>query len=543
MRRGAAARPLVAGIALSVALGVWGTGAGAQQVAAPELVAAACALPREYLVRIWRGVDPSRSAELLVVPEEPNFLGTNFPHSGPWNYLQRVPLLWYGPGVIPAVGAVDRPVTIASIAPTEARLLGFGFDAPDGRALREVAQAAPATPPRLIVTLVWDGGGRNVLDAWPDAWPYLRSLIPRGVWYERATVGSSPSITPATHATIGAGAFPRRTGQVDSEFRLGPFITRSGALGPGLLMRPTLADLYDRAMGNEPEVGVVASVTWHLNMMGHGAMWGGGDRDLAVLRGSTEDEGAEGDAWNLQGKNRPFYRFPSYVNRLPPISAYTRRLDQQDGALDGRWRDNDIAQLRDGWDTPARVPYQTRVVEEVVRREGFGDDDVPDLLFVNYKIIDHVGHVWSANGVEMGDTVAWQDRGLRELVRFLDRAVGRGAWAGVTADHGHQFDTGVSGGFGVPPRELQADLTAAFDGDGDPREAIELVRTSQVYLDLAELRENGHDVEDVARFVLRYTKGQVQPGLPPDQADDRVFAAAIPTADLAALPCLAGLGP
>ena len=47
------------------------------------------------------------------------------------------------------------------------------------------------------------------------------SLIEHGVWYERASVGSSPSITPATHATLGTGAFPMRTGQTDAEFRLG----------------------------------------------------------------------------------------------------------------------------------------------------------------------------------------------------------------------------------------------------------------------------------------------------------------------------------
>src|SRR5439155_6884601 len=138
-----------------------------------------------------------------------------------------------------------------------------------------------------------------VLDAYPDDWPVLRSLIPQGVWYEHATVGSSPSITPATHATIGTGDFPMHTGQVDAEFRLGGDLVRAGALGPVLLMQPTLADLYDRAMGNTPLVADLASVTWHLNMMGHGSLWGGGDRDIAVLRTATggTNEGAEGTTW------------------------------------------------------------------------------------------------------------------------------------------------------------------------------------------------------------------------------------------------------
>ena len=92
-------------------------------------------------------------------------------------------------------------------------------------------------------------------------------------------------------------------------------------------------------MGNAPIVGDLASVTWHLNMMGHGAMWNGGDRDIAVLRISEDtNEGAEGTAWNIKGKNEPCYRFPEYVNQLPESDAYTDALDRADGAADGKWR-------------------------------------------------------------------------------------------------------------------------------------------------------------------------------------------------------------
>ena len=147
-------------------------------IAAPApgaLANAACSIPHRELVRIWRGTDPERSGQIVFVPTEPNYVGTNFPHSGPWDYLQDVPLLWYGPGIIPALGSVDRPVTLADVAPTQAKMLGFGFDAPDGHPLDEIPK--PQTPPPLIVTLVWDAGGRSVLDAYPNDWPVLRSLI------------------------------------------------------------------------------------------------------------------------------------------------------------------------------------------------------------------------------------------------------------------------------------------------------------------------------------------------------------------------------
>jgi arylsulfatase A-like enzyme len=479
----------------------------------------------------------------LIVPQEPNFVGSNFPHSGPWDYLQDVPLLWYGPGVIPALGSVDRHASIADIAPTQAKLLHFdGLPPVDGHVLPEIPK--PASPPKLIVTLVWDAGGRSVLDTFPKDWPVLRSLIPKGVWFEHAEVGSSPSITPATHATIGTGDYPMHTGQVDAEFRLGPDLVRAGQLGPVLMMEPTLADLYDRALGNRPLVGDLASVTWHLNMMGHGALWGGGDRDIAVLRTPTgaSNEGAEGTTWNLQGKNAPYYSFPTYVNDLPPLSSYTEAVDRADGKLDGKWRDNSIAQYEQGWATPARVPYQTRMVEDVIQHEGFGADDVPDLLFINYKAIDHASHIWSVNSPEMQDMLRWQDRDLGVLVDFLDRQVGQGNYVLLlTADHGAQFDPTVSGAFQVTPGQLESDLLQAFPSATD-EPVIQAVRTSQIFLNDDAMRASGYTDQQIAQFILDYTEGQGASGgpesLPETERDRPVFASAIPTAMLSNLSCL-----
>jgi arylsulfatase A-like enzyme len=508
-----------------------------------DLEAAACAIPHDQLVRVWRGTDPQRSGQIVFVPTEPNFVGSNFPHSGPWDYLQDVPLLFYGPGVIPPLGEVDTPVTSADIAPTEAKVLHFdGFPPVDGHAIAAVPQ--PATPPKLLVTYVWDAGGRSVLDTYPQDHPVLTSLIPKGIWFEHASVGSSPSITPATHATIGTGDYPMHTGQTDAEFRLGPDLVRAGQLGPVLMMQPTLGDLYDRAMANEPLVGILASVTWHLNMGSHGSLWGGGDRDIAVLRtptGPVDNEGAEGTEWNLQGKNAPYYSFPSYVNDLPGLDHYTPALDRADGAVDGKWRDNSIAQYEDGWATPARIPYQTRMVEEVIKREGFGQDDVPDLLFINSKAIDHVSHIWSVNSPEMEDTLRYQDRDLATFIRFLDQQVGRGNYVlVVTADHGAQFDPKVSGAFQVTPGQLEADLNAAFPSS--TKDSVFLaVRTSQIYLNEDALRASGYSEADIARFVLNYTKeqGASDPTtVPSDELQDRVMSMALPIDLLDRLPCL-----
>lgn len=106
----------------------------------------------------------------------------------------------------------------------------------------------------------------------------------------------------------------------------------------------------------------------------------------------------------------------------------------------------------------------------------------------------------------------------------------------VTADHGHQYDPAVSGAFQVTPRELWDDLTARFD-DADGVPIVTLVRTSQIFLNEAELERNGYTPDDVARFVLDYTKGQAAE-VPEAERDDTVFSAAFPTSVLEGLKCL-----
>jgi hypothetical protein len=450
-------------------------------------------------------------------------------------------MFWYGPGYIAPVGEVGRRVTLADIAPTQAELLGFPFHAPDGTPMRE-AIAGNRTPPRLIVTMIWDAAGMNVLERWPNDWPYLRSLIPKGAWYTEATVGTTPTSTAQTHAVIGTGAFPRHHGIVGHRMRVGGELTTPWKQGSIFLVSPTLADLYDRAKGNRPLVGMLGTVTIHLGMIGHGSMWGGGDRDIAVIREKLDADtlGAEGFEWNLPESLQRFYRFPRYVKDVPGFEQDVRAVDAADGRIDGRWRDNDISQLLQGFETPARIPYQARVLQTMIEREGFGADEVPDLLFVNHKMIDYISHVWTMDSPEMQDAVRAEDRALRDLVTFLDREVGRGRWVLVlTADHGSIPDPRVSGAFAIPAAALVEGINSTFDADGDDVRVVQLVQPTQIFIDEAELRENGHTLEEVARFLMGLTKGDVSSApLPPDEADDPIFEAAFPSSLLSELPCL-----
>jgi hypothetical protein len=508
-------------------------------------VSSACSIPHQWLLRTWRGYRADRGPELQILPTLPNFIGSGYPHAGPWGYDQNVPVLWYGPGYIEASGSVERPVTLTDIAPTQAELLGFPFATPDGKPMTEAIApgAADRPPPKLVVTLVWDAGGRNVLSTWPNEWPYLRSLIPKGTWYDNATVGSSPTSTAQDHANIGTGSYPRTSGIVGHSMRIGNGIFGPFMNGPDLLVRPTLADLYDRANGNTPKIGEVATVNIHLGMLGHGSMWGGGDDDFLILRelpGATT-QGAEGATWSIPQADARFFRIPSWIGSLPPLSKYFPFADAADGTVDGTWRGNDIAAYKGGFDTPARIPAQTEVIEQLVEREGFGADATPDMLLINYKLIDEVSHIWTMNSPEMQDSLRIQDEYLKILVNFLNRQVGRGQWVmAVTADHGAVPNVSVSGALQLSSGAILNALQARFDTDGDETPVIDLIKQTGIFVNMDELRQNGFDLDDLAEYILTLTAEQTVGDFPitAAQAPERVFQAAFPSVIMASLPCL-----
>ena len=95
-----------------------------------DLMKLACSLTHRYLVRTWNGFSPDRGPELTAIPAEPNFMGAGLPHVGPWDYIQHVPMFWYGPGHIKAQGEVGGNVTLADIAPTQSKLLEKKYGIP-----------------------------------------------------------------------------------------------------------------------------------------------------------------------------------------------------------------------------------------------------------------------------------------------------------------------------------------------------------------------------------------------------------------------------
>ena len=460
-----------------------------------------CGLPDEWLTRIQRGHREGRSGDISILAQDPAYFGSSaggWSHSGPQPHLQEIPLVFYGPGIIEPQAPIDRPVTLADVAPTTATLMKGSIASDDGMALPEVAQldakSLETGPPKLIVTVVLDGGGWNVLEQWPGDWANLLDMIEGGVSYENATVGSSPSVTPSVHTTIGTGVFPRTHGITDIPIR-----DEDGAIvdafvdgeSSRLIDVPTVAERWDEQTGNKALVGMVGYEPWHLGMIGQGAEKTGGDKDHAVWLDTDTNE------WKT---NPAYYSLPAAIAETEGLEDDLEKLDAEDGAVDGAWGEHEILEDRSRWEeVPAFIRFHGRVMQNLVRDEGYGEDDVTDLLYTNFKQIDRVGHYFNMDSEEVNESLLVTDEVLGEFVDFLDAEVGTGNYVVVvTADHGQQPDAPDINGFSINPKELQQDLEAEFGP------VVETIRPTEVFLNHEAVENQETSVEEIARWLASY---------------------------------------
>ena len=485
------------------------------------------------LSALRRGYHPDTSTDIAFVPEPYNVvvrwsgvgLGTDdadpsTTHPTPWDYHQRVPILLHGRGVKSGVSDASVDVTMIPSA------IAGGIGAASFSAARASFDRC-CVGARAVVLVAYDGGGWNLLEQWPDAWPELRRLMEDGMVYTNATIGSAPAVTSAIHANMGTGTYPSSHGVAEITARLPDDSVGDVFFGeetdPRLLLDPTLADAWDLQVDNEAWVGMIGYESWHLGMMSHGAQWPEGDRDVAVL---WEQEPGLGEFFT----NEELYELPDYLPDESDLHARLGEQDAEDGAIDGFWNGYDLEDPKVVPATPAFVIHQGQALLDMMRREPFGDDEVTDLLFVELKPTDFGGHLWNMVAPEEEEVLRTQDQLLGEIVDTLDREVGEGEWVlALTADHGQTPLPETTGGLRIHPDILGRDIDEYFG-----RSIVQKVTPSGLFLDREVMAAEGITLDEVARFVGDYRYGD---GLPDDadrskiaeeELQRRVFAGAFP---------------
>lgn len=434
-------------------------------------------------------------------------------HSNPWASSARVPLILYGPELLPSGRTVDAEADLASLAPTYAMLLGMeGFEA-DAQPLPGLPRKE--VPAKLIFTVVIDGGGWNVLQQHPQSWPNIRRLMESGVSYFEMDIGSAPSITGAIHTTLGTGFYPRTAG-----------VPSNPTWSPENLKVPTVSELWDEANGNSALVAAIAYDSFHLGMVGHGTQREGGDADIGVLWDSEEHR------WRIDQET---FTLPTYLSTtdIDTLRRYEEELDARDGLEDGTWFGNHVEDIRRPLvrpGSPAFARFHGDAVGAILDNESMGADEIADFMWVEMKMPDHAGHTWNMLRPEVGDVLAEVDRQVGIFQRALDAKVGAGNYVlAITADHGQQPLADSVGGWRIDSAELEADLEEEF---GD---IIDKVQTFQLDVNMDALSDSDYTLRDIARFVGAYklgdNVGEGLPGsdlVPEGRRKERLFAGAFP---------------
>ena len=371
-----------------------------------------------------RAYFPGRTGQLLIVPREGDFITRPDPdvaymHGSPWAYDVSIPLIFVGPAV--RTGAYSMPVAQQDVAPTLAAALGVQMPSTATGRVLPVLRTAFARP-RAIMLLVLDGMRRDYFDRYAGSMPTLAALRQRGAWFTQARVNTLPTNTAVGHSTIATGADPRVHGitgvSVYDRIHRRRHNLFEGAT-PQDLMALTLADVWQLATAGRAIILAQGSIDRAATpLAGHGACQLNGTP--VVLASYDQQTGG----WTT---NPSCFRLPEY---LKDRNARTLL------PVDGEWLHHKI-------DSPAAVRYsalfpafEADAMTAMIEREPVGDDNVADLVLLNFKGADFVGHKYGPDSNELRATLREMDGQLARMLTALEAKVGSNYLLAVTADHG-----------------------------------------------------------------------------------------------------------
>lgn len=458
------------------------TTAGAAQVRKPT--------NSDILTMFARNYVPGRSAQLFVVAREGEVVTRDEPtalymHGSPWPYDIDIPLFFAGPHVTP--GVHTAPAKQQDVAVTLAAALGVSMPATaTGRVLPVLRANAPK--PRAIFVLVLDGMRIDYFTRYASQMPVLSALRKRSAWFSHARIDYLPTATGPGHSSISTGTDPRFHGITGNNMfdraKKARYETYTG-FHPRDLMALTLSDVWQLATaGRAVVIAQGSSAHAATSLAGHGACQPGGSR--VFLAGYDQTKGV----WR---SNDECYTLP------PPVAA----LDVKTiWPADGLWMGHKV-------NTPTEIRYsglfprfEAEAFVRTIESQPIGADDIPDLLLLNFKGADYVGHKHGPDAKEMAAALAEIDTELARIFAAIEAKVGRDYLLAVIADHGMPPD---------PPagreRRFSADVLNLVNTALDPQRKAAAVyyepENAQMFVDPDRLAELKLTPNDVAAFLRK----------------------------------------
>jgi len=185
----------------------------------------------------------------------------------------------------------------------------------------------------------------------------------------------------------------------------------------------------------------------------------------------------------------------------------------------GTWMGHDVSNPSAFRASSLFQRFEGEALAQVATREAFGADEITDLLFVNMKGPDYVGHAYGPDAPEMREEMAELDRQTARLLEIVDRKAGPGGrLLAITADHGMPADPAAG------RRHYTDEIVARIHERFDPTEK-KLVTyygdaaNSQIFMDADRLRALGLTWKDITTML------EAEPYLRAAFSEDEVRAA------------------
>lgn len=442
---------------------------------------------QRFLEMFARAYYPGRTGQLLIIPREGDFITRPEPnyaymHGSPWSYDVSIPLMFAGPAV--KKGMYPIPAVQQDVAPTLAAALGVRMPPTATGHVLPVLRTDFARP-RVVMLLVLDGMRRDYFDRYAASMPTLTAIRRHSAWFDQARVNFLPTNTAVGHSTISTGADPRVHGitgvSVYDRTRRQRHDMFARAM-PQVLMALTLADVWQLATAGRSIILAQGSIDRAATpLAGHGACQLNGA--LVVLASYDQQTGN----WTT---NPDCFRLPEYLK-----DRNARTLWPASGEWMGHKIDS-AAEVRYSGLFPA---FEAEAMAAMIEREPVGEDNVPDLILLNYKGADFVGHKYGPDSNELRVTLGEMDRQLTLMLSVLQAKVGNNYLLAVTADHG------------MPPEPTSPDrrhfapaIVDLLHQKFDP--AKQLITSfepenSQIFVDEDRLSDLGLTLRDLAHFL------------------------------------------
>jgi hypothetical protein len=441
----------------------------------------------QFLAMFARGYFPGRTGQVLIVPREGTILTRDEPsarymHGSPWPYDRRIPMLFAGVGV--TAGSYATPALQQDVAVTIASALGVAM--PHTATGKILPGIRPATPmPGAVFLLVLDGMRADYFDRHARLMPTLTGLRKSGAWFTNAEVNYLPTNTGAGHATISTGSEPRVHGITGNNLYDRAARERHDVFSgwnPRDLVALTLSDVWQLHTGGRSRIIVQGTSTPpSMALAGHGACQTAGFP--VVLAAYDETSGV----WR---SNPECFTLPHQLDAFD-----SRRIFPDDGMWMGHKVDT-VSEIRR---SALFSAFEADTFVRLIETQGVGDDRVTDLLLLNYKTADYVGHKHGPDSPELAAALGELDRNLARILQAIEARVGKNYLMAMTGDHGMPSDPPAGGG-----RHLSRDNVRALHAKFDP--GAQLVpyyepENSQIFVDEDRLAALGLSLQDVVTFL------------------------------------------